>query len=506
MNETPLELLLQATRLLSSKLELPDLLTTVMEMASRVVGAERASILLLDPATHELYFDVALDLRQTAKKIRLKPGQGIAGWCAEQGKPLIVNDVSSDPRWSKTVDQSSGFVTRSILAAPIKLKGEVIGVVEAINHIGGPFSERDLSHFEAFASQCAVAIDNARLFSSVRQEKRNLQTVLDTIQEGALSVDPYGRVVLANLAAQRLLGLEADLLATALSGFKLDPPLRTIAASHEPAQFEMVREEPKKLVLAGSALPLPSGGQVWIFRDVTTERLEERLKRSFLSLISHKLRTPLASILGYSQVLLDGEPSASAKPAILAVQRQGQKLNRLVDKLLGFVTLEGADGPVELEIVDLDNCVREALVRNEELLEEKRVAVQRNWVPLRVRANAPLMAGVLANLIENAAKFNTSQAPKLDIKFEDVGGEVAVTVSDNGPGIPPEEQELVFHGFHQVDPDFTGQIEGWGLGLPFARRAIERQGGALTLDSKIGHGTRVRFTIAKAPPDGAKKP
>ena len=98
------ELLLEVGRLLSSKLELAELLTTILQLASRVVEAETASLLLLDPATEELYFDVALGLGPQASSVRLKLGQGIAGFVARSRKSEIINDAAKDPRWSAAMD------------------------------------------------------------------------------------------------------------------------------------------------------------------------------------------------------------------------------------------------------------------------------------------------------------------------------------------------------------------------------------------------------------------
>src|ERR1700728_1135005 len=120
-----LELLLEAARLLSSKLELSELLTTVLELASRVVDAETASLLLLDEATQEVYFDVALGLGDDLSKVRLPLGQGIAGTAARTRAPEIITDVRSDPRCSAKMDEQTGFVTRSVLAVPILLKGRL---------------------------------------------------------------------------------------------------------------------------------------------------------------------------------------------------------------------------------------------------------------------------------------------------------------------------------------------------------------------------------------------
>src|SRR5438105_2402747 len=162
-----LEPLLEVGRLLSSELDLAKLLKTVLEMAARVVGAETASLLLLDEKTGELYFHTALDLGDKVAGVRLKLGQGIAGSVAKDRKPAIINDAKADPRWSPAMDKSTGFSTRSILAVPLIFQGRLIGVVEAINKREGAFNADDIGTFEAFASQAAVAIENARLFSSL---------------------------------------------------------------------------------------------------------------------------------------------------------------------------------------------------------------------------------------------------------------------------------------------------------------------------------------------------
>jgi len=183
------ELLLEAGRLLSSKLDLQDLLTTVMQLAAKVVDAETASLLLVDLNTDELYFHVALGLPPELADIRLKMGEGICGAVAASGQPLIINDVHKDPRWSSKVDQDSGFATRSILATPILVKGRCIGVVEAINRNAGDFSAEDLRIFEAFASQAGVAIENARLFASLQEERAKLSTVFNEMRDAALLAD-----------------------------------------------------------------------------------------------------------------------------------------------------------------------------------------------------------------------------------------------------------------------------------------------------------------------------
>ncbi|PIP82246.1 MAG: hypothetical protein CO113_00745 [Elusimicrobia bacterium CG_4_9_14_3_um_filter_62_55] len=505
------ELLLEVGRLLSSKLELSELLHTVMQLAARVVNAETASLLLVDPESNELYFDVALGLDPELSKIRLKMGEGIAGTVAAAGKPEIINDVRADPRWSSKVDADSGFVTRSILAAPIVLRGKCIGVVEAINRIGGDFTDVDLRIFEAFASQAAVAIENARLFASLVEEKSKLDKLLNEMNEAAVLTDGKGGILVANAAARGFMGANPEnRIDAAVAGMTLTPSLQEVLISTAPLlTFEAVREEPKKLILAGSASSIidEKGGEVTgrvvVFRDVTEERREEGLKRNFLSLISHKLKTPLASITGYSQLLIDDlskkeeEKGGFHVSALRTVLQQGQKLTGLVEKLLNYTVLEDLQAT---ELSKIDFKVQEVLDQSVEALKnvlaEKKAETSVACSPdIRAVGDPGLIRDVFKNLIENAVKFCANESPKVEIEALEEDGIVVIHFRDNGPGIPPEEIDRVFRKFYQIDVSFTGQIEGWGLGLPFAAVVLEKLGGGLRCESRVGEGCDFIVTL-----------
>lgn len=501
-----LELLLKAGLLLSSKLDLSDLLHSIMELGARIVNAQTASLLLVDPKTDELYFDVALGLDPELASVRLKMGQGIAGSVAQSAKPLIINDVARDPRWSPGMDESSGFTTRSILAAPICIRGRCIGVVEAINHMEGDFSEDDLRVLESFASQAAVAIENARLFASLQEEKTKLATLLNEMRDAAVLADPAGRILVANEAARRYFsagGRDPETLADTVRGLKLTPALEAVAASPEPVvAFEAVREEPKRLVLSGTASLLRGGdgspsGRVVVFRDVTEERQEEMLKRSFLSLISHKFKTPLSSINGYSHILMEDAQGLEDfhKKALRTIHDQGVKLNELVQKLLNYTVMETLDASeTERRPFPLREPLKEALDALGPWLGEQAAEVS-DGVPegLKAVGDPVLVREALKNLIENAAKFAPPGRRRVAVTARAVNGSVEVRVEDQGPGIPPEELDRVFQKFHQVESSFTGQVEGWGLGLSYVRKVVERLGGSVRVDSRLGRGST--FTV-----------
>ncbi|MBI3079887.1 MAG: GAF domain-containing protein, partial [candidate division NC10 bacterium] len=133
--------------------------------------------LLLEEATGDLVFEVALGERgEKVKELRLKRGQGIAGWVAEHGEPLCIPDVTRDPRFLTQVDATTGFVTKSILCVPLRLKGTTIGVIEVMNKRGArPYDQEDQRLLQAIAGQAAVAIENAKLYQRVSRQLADLK-------------------------------------------------------------------------------------------------------------------------------------------------------------------------------------------------------------------------------------------------------------------------------------------------------------------------------------------
>ncbi len=508
-----LEMLVMISRLLSSKLDLGELLTTVMQLATDVVGAERASLFLLDETTNELYFDVALGLEPDLPTIRLKIGEGIAGLCAKERKPIIINDTANDPRHSQKVDQESGFVTRSIMSCPMIMKGRILGVVQAINHIDGPFTEKDQRNFEAFAAQAAIAIENARLFASINEEKRRLQVVFRQTREGMVVTNTDNHIVLVNDVAQLYFGRQFDkTMKEAISGMEIKPAYDEILSSPENiVRFELTREKPKKLLLDGSAIrlfmqkedgkPEPEGW-LWMFRDVTQARAEEKMSRNFLSLISHKLKTPLAPINGYSQMLLDdtkaGQLTDFAKKAILAINQQGMKLAHLVEMLLNYITIEELDsGNLRKSQFDISEPLKEAVSSMSSRLEAAKVKCELKDAdtPLTATGDSYLMREVFRAVIDNAVKFNQSPEKNVMISCCHNGNTALISIADNGPGIPPEELEKIFDKFYQVESSFTGQVEGWGLGLAFTKKVVEAHCGRIIVKSQLQKGSIFTITL-----------
>jgi Nif-specific regulatory protein len=165
---------------ISSVQDLDKLLELIIESAARVMQARAASLLLVDRKTNTLFFQVATgEKRKEVKDYRVKLGQGIAGQVAQTGKPLLITDVQNDARWYKEISESIGFETKSIACVPLKLKDEIIGVVQIIDKEDGqPILPDEMPQLEEFASLAALAISNAQNIQAVKIENVNLKEEL----------------------------------------------------------------------------------------------------------------------------------------------------------------------------------------------------------------------------------------------------------------------------------------------------------------------------------------
>ncbi|MEK7825132.1 MAG: HD domain-containing phosphohydrolase [Nitrospirota bacterium] len=172
-------------RILNSTLNEKEIRKRAMEAATRLMDAETGSLLLIDREKGELFFEVALGKKdRVVSEKRLKIGEGIVGWVAKTGRPVICNDVENDPRYLNVADERSGFRTRNMICTPVSIKDKVIGVLQAINKKkGGLFTKWDLDDFNTLANQVAIAIDNANLYKELKDTFISMAEALaDTVE------------------------------------------------------------------------------------------------------------------------------------------------------------------------------------------------------------------------------------------------------------------------------------------------------------------------------------
>ncbi|ABQ26131.1 metal dependent phosphohydrolase [Geotalea uraniireducens Rf4] len=162
--------LMELATLINTSLDPKEIRTRAIEAGITLMDAEAGSLLLIDRVTNELYFEVALGEKgELLKEVRMTLGEGFAGWVARTGEPLIVDDVQNDPRFYRKADEKSRFVTRNLIAAPLRVKGKTLGVLEVMNKHNGAFTAEDMELFVSLANQVAPAVENAYLYEDLRE-------------------------------------------------------------------------------------------------------------------------------------------------------------------------------------------------------------------------------------------------------------------------------------------------------------------------------------------------
>ena len=233
-----------------------------------------------------------------------------------------------------------------------------------------------------------------------------------------------------------------------------------------------------------------------------------------LTLISHKLKTPLSIINGYSEAILSQAKKEKFSPftskALEEINKQGGRMSLLVDKLMAFnkVTTAQTEG-VEKQPVYLKNlikdCASKAIAQEEEIsvpapAQEDSTVKRGTFVEidcpehLSVTANEEMLRLCIRELLANAIKFNNKMEKIIKVQCANHGDSISISVRDYGAGIRPQDVNKIFEPFYQVDDYFTGQISGWGLGLPMVKRILDLHDGSISVVSDRGLGSI--FTIS----------
>ena len=284
-----------------------------------------------------------------------------------------------------------------------------------------------------------------------------------------------------------------------------------LAAKAEPHCFERVR--PNGTVIEVRGTPLPSGGFVTTYTDITQRKRWEddlqaaklaaeeanRAKSAFLNMVTHELRTPLTSIRSFSEILRDNPDVAlSERMNFLGIiNKECQRLIRMINDLLDFAKIES--GRMDWCICDLDpkRLAESAVASVAPMFEEKGVDLT-----LAIPAEVPPISGdedrltqVIVNLLSNAYKFAPEKAGCVKVGLQCRPTEITISVADNGLGIPLDRQEEIFEEFRQVVAQDGSHPSGTGLGLAICRRIVNHLGGQIWVESALGQGTTFHFTV-----------
>jgi signal transduction histidine kinase len=415
-----------------------------------------------------------------------------------------------------TYAASLGLLTG--VGLPLVARGSMVGVIFIFRNYPGVFSKNDRALLSSFASQAAIAVQNAQLYTQVIHDKQRMDALLDSAGDGILILNPARRVERCNPAFVRMVGLPLSNIQNQLheeiirwlqppQGMTLEQaeaggwPLTPHAQLY--VEGDMKRETLPPLPIAITYAPLLGPDETLIniiatVRDITRFRQAEELKSTFISIVSHELKTPVALIKGYVSTLR--REDANWDPEIIAdslqvIEEEADRLTGLIENLLDASRLQA--GGIQLKRTDLDLAEMANRLATRFQMQSNRHTLTVDFpepFPI-VMANEERIEQVLSNLISNALKY----APSGNIR---VSGQVhpyfvIVCVNDQGPGIAAGDIPYVFDRFYR-SPDTARQTKGAGLGLYLARAIIEAHGGRIWIDTNQQRGAQICFSLPLA--------
>ena len=341
------------------------------------------------------------------------------------------------------------------------------------------------------------------------RDRARMEAILSGMVEGVLVVDDGGRLQLANRAAQAMLRMDASSigrpyvevirhpdvsaqLGTALRGEEVDT--RELALTRDPGRTFIARAAP---VSRGGG-----GGAVLVLHDITDLRRTDQIRRDFVANVSHELRTPLTAVRGYVEALQDDPSSSEESRRFLdIIARQSARMERLVSDLLRLARLDAKQDPLDVAICDVAQLFASVAGDVAQTLEAKsqHLTTTVESGAAHVGADPGKLHDVLRNLVENAVNY----APEGATIELDAGRDThafVLSVSDSGPGIPPEDLSRVFERFYRVDRS-RSRPGGTGLGLAIVKHLVKLHGGTVTAANRREGGARFTVTLPTPPRD-----
>jgi len=361
----------------------------------------------------------------------------------------------------------------------------------------------------------AAAIDKTaqqveRSFDAVRSSQRQLETLLNSMQDAVIAVSADGLVRWANHKMDQLAPQHTRLNAPVVETIR-DPDF--LAAVNSATSTKDVKMARATSIVPGrafdvTAAPLPDGGVVAVLRDLTETERVEKTRRDFIANVSHELRTPLTSIQGYTETLLDTIPenSGSTREFLEIIRKNTVRMSRLTEDLLTLARVESGETRFETEPVppvellhDAEESFRE-IARGQgidlQIMDSHNGSGAAESLPL-VLADREAIHQVFSNLIDNAMKYGRGGG-RVELGARAAQRGIEFYVKDFGAGISSEHLPRLFERFYRVDKARSRESGGTGLGLAIAKHIMRAHGGAIRAESELNHGSTFVFTLPTA--------
>jgi two-component system, OmpR family, phosphate regulon sensor histidine kinase PhoR len=352
----------------------------------------------------------------------------------------------------------------------------------------------------------AAALDTAARqtelnFATLQNSQRQLETLLNSMEDAVIAVDPEQRVQWANQSMDRLVPQRTRLNAPVVETVRDPDFLHAVRGAIESRTVLTARATsilPAR-TFEVTAAPMPGGGAVAVLRDLTETERVEKTRRDFIANVSHELRTPLTSIQGYTETLLDSASGNEAEREFLEIIRKNAtRMARLTEDLLTLARVESGEQRFDIQPVAPGELLQEAIQSFREIARAQRIELQiEDTSTSDVNADRDAVHQIFSNLIDNALKY-AAAGGRIILGARPAESGVEFYVQDFGPGIPSEHLPRLFERFYRVDKARSRESGGTGLGLAIAKHIMLAHDGSIRAESELNHGSTFLFTLPVA--------
>lgn len=406
---------------------------------------------------------------------------------------------------------SAYLLARSVRQNILALRAAAATIPEQASGV----KDNRYSDFDELAEAISAASGQVqRRLADASESRRELEAMIDSMQDAVVAVDQAGRIQWTNQCMQKLIP-GASVSGAVRIGHALVQTIRDpdVLQCVRTALDERTVSERRSTSLAPgrifevAASPMPGGGAVAVLHDITRIEQVERIQRDFVANVSHELRTPLTSITGYVETLLDHEASLSpqAREFLSTILKNATRMNRLTEDLLVMARVESAEQEFHLTPIRADILVHDAVQAMSGLVQDAEAVLETGEITsVEVLADTDAIVQVLSNLIENGIKYGQklkASRRHVIVSTREVSEPVEAvefSVRDFGQGIASEHLGRIFERFYRADKARSRDSGGTGLGLAIAHRIVLAHGGTIRAESELNAGSTFLFTLPKS--------
>lgn len=505
--------LLEISRTITQELDLEKLLARILDITVEMLAGQTGLIVL---RAEQGGWTVAADHNIPPALVRyLDP---ILSKIPDSDDPAGF-EIAKINHLLQDLIQSVSLGLLTGVGLPLIARKQVIGVIFVFRSYAGLFSANDRALLQSFADQAAIAVSNAQFYTQTTHQKQRLDALLDSAADGILILAPNHEIEKANPAFARLVGLPLKDIQGKLheaiihwAGRQTGTTLEQAEAGGWPLTANAT------LYIEGdldrlSGIPLPVGityaplistdgkllNVIATVRDITRFRQAEEIKTTFVSVISHELKTPVALIKGYVATLRREDVSwerSVIDDSLAVIEEEADRLTELIENLLDASRLQAGVLKMNLADVMIDELAKR-------MVERFRTQSSRHTFVVDFPSNFPVILGdeerleqVFLNLLSNAIKYSP-EGGEILVTGQVRLNQVIICVSDQGPGVAPEDIPHIFDRFYRAN-SAVNTTKGAGLGLFLTRAIVEAHGGRIWVDPKPGEGARICFSLPRS--------